>query len=111
MTGDKSRWAAFGGVGTALGAGVCCVGPPLAAAGLVGAAGVAYAVEPLRPVFLILAAGFLALAFRLAQKRAACDADVCRNERGRPRPPWLLWLATGIAIVFASLPLLLELLR
>ncbi|HEV8176406.1 MAG TPA: hypothetical protein VGP44_01835 [Gemmatimonadales bacterium] len=73
MTRDKSGWAAFGGVGAALAAGVCCIGAPLAAAGLVGASGIAYAIEPLRPVFLVLAVGFFALAFRLARRRRSLN--------------------------------------
>ena len=108
---DKSGLAALGSVGAALAAGVCCVGAPLAAAGLVGAAGVAFAVEPLRPLFLVFAAGFLAFGFRLARRRAACQVEDCSTDRGRGRVPWLLWLATGVVVVFASLPLLLELLR
>lgn len=105
MTRDKSGWAALGGVGAALAAGVCCIGAPLAAAGLVGASGVAYAIEPLRPVFLVFAAGFLAFGFRLARRRASCQAEDCSTDGVRGRAPWFLWVATGAAIVFASLPL------
>lgn len=125
-TRDKSHLAALGGVGAALAAGFCCIGAPLATAGMVGAAGIAVAIEPLRPVFLLLAAAFLMLAFRLDRKRR-CDiatqaggplamTSFSRREdvdtRSDPAASSrFLWVATALAIALASLPLWISLVR
>jgi hypothetical protein len=93
---DRSRWASCAGVGAALAAGFCCIGAPLSAAGMVGAAGLAVAIEPLRPLFLMVSAGFLVLAFWLG--RAGGSAR-------------FLWVATALAIALGSLPLWIRMLE
>lgn len=108
----SSAFAALGSAGAAIAAGVCCLGAPLAAGGMIGAAGLGFALEPLRPIFLVLAAALLALGLRLARRRGPCDADTCQP---RPDPAKrsarVLWIATGIAIVFASVPLWIDMVR
>jgi hypothetical protein len=56
---------------------------------MVGAAVLAVAIEPLRPLFLLMSAGFLVLAFRLARRGGSSR---------------VLWIATALAVALGSLP-------
>jgi mercuric ion transport protein len=108
MSGSKTVISAAGAVVAALAASACCIGPfVLAVLGLGGAASV-LALAPYRP--WLLGASFLLLgaAFYLTYRRpaAACAPDeacaVPRLRQGR----LLLWLATLVVFLAATLPLL-----
>src|SRR5574337_309396 len=105
---DKTGLALAGGVLSALAASLCCV-VPLLAVGL-GASGLtaANAFAPWRPYFLVATFGLLGLGFYLSYRASvprACDpASHCRPSLlGRWSRP-ILWLATALAIVFATFP-------
>ena len=71
-------------------ASLCCAGPLVAAAlGLGGAAGLFTRLEPLRPLFVLLAVGFLVHAFVRAYRRAPEAEAEAAGTRHRRRG--LLW--------------------
>lgn len=104
---DKTGLALVGAVIAAVTASLCCTLPLIAV--MVGVTGFAASevFAPWRPYFLGLTFGLLALGFYLTYRprREAC-------ESGGPceRPPWgswnrfVLWLATGLVILFSLFP-------
>jgi mercuric ion transport protein len=100
--------ALTGGLLAAVGASVCCV-LPLALLGLgVGGAWVANltALEPARPIFVVLAIGFLALAFRgLYLAPARCEpGDACADGSVRRRQRAIFWLASIVVVGLLAAP-------
>lgn len=96
-----------GGVGTALASALCCVGPLLAVAVGVSSAGLAARFDPLRPWFLAATAAFLLLGFWTVdrEERKACDPGrPCADPRTRRRTKIMLWIATSVAVLFATFP-------
>ncbi len=91
----------MGGVLAAVGASVCCVGPlALLALGIGGAwIGNLSALEPIRPVFIVLTAVFMAMAFRrLYLMPRACEAGTpCADPLALRRRRWLFWF-TALAV-------------
>ena len=86
-------------------ASLCCVGPFVAVAlGLGGAAALFSRLEPLRPLFVLLAVGLLVHAFVRAYRRAPAPASpegaACPAVRPPHAPRGLLW---GGAIVCVGL--------
>lgn len=104
---NRTMLAAGGGVVAAFASALCCAGPLLAVAAGISGAGIASTFEPLRPYFLAATAVLLGLGFYLLRReeRKACEPGTpCANPAVRRRMKVMLWIATVIAIVFASYP-------
>lgn len=100
-------WAAAGSVVSAIAASACCWLPLLLLAIGVSAAGVSSAFETFRPVFLGVAALLLGYAFY----RTYFRQEVCAPGSSCPVPRKgqrfnrvMLWVATGLVLVFALFP-------
>ncbi len=103
----KTVATAGAGVGAAVASALCCAGPLLAVAVGVSGAGLSSTFEPLRPYFLGATAVFLGLGFFLLHRedQKACEpGKVCAEPRVRQRVKMLLWIATGVALLFATYP-------
>ncbi len=103
----KGLATAIAGVGAAVISALCCAGPVVAVALGVSGAGLSSTFEPLRPYFLGSTALFLGGGFFLLHKeeKNACEPDkVCADPRVRKRMKTMLWIATGIAVLFATFP-------
>ncbi len=104
LTNQGRKWGLFGAILAAITASVCCVGPlVLLALGVSGAwIGNLTALEPYRPIFAVLAFGFLGFAFyRVYRKPKAeeCeDGSYCANPRTDRINKTVLWIVT-VAIV------------
>jgi mercuric ion transport protein len=80
-----------GALASALLASLCCVGPVVAVSmGLGGAVSLFSALEPLRPLFVLLAVGLLVHAFVRAYRRAPTGAEVTGTGPAHRRRS-LLW--------------------
>jgi mercuric ion transport protein len=98
---------AAGGIGTAFISALCCAGPILAVTAGVSGAGLATTFEPLRPFFLAATALFLGFGFFLVhrEEKRACEPDkVCADPGVRRRMKVMLWVATGVAVLFSTFP-------
>jgi mercuric ion transport protein len=98
---------AGGGIAAALASAVCCAGPLVAVALGVSGAGIAARFEPLRPYFLAATAVLFASGFWLLRReeRRACEpGTLCASSVARSRMRLILWLATALAVVFATFP-------
>lgn len=96
-----------GGASAALASALCCLGPILAVAAGVSGAGLATAIEPMRPYLLLATAGFLLVGFWTVdrEERKACEPGrPCAEPRVRRRMKIMLWIATGIAVAGATFP-------
>ena len=103
----KTVSAAGAGVAAAVGSALCCAGPLLAVAAGVSGAGLASTFEPLRPYLLGSSAFFLVVGFYALdrEEKKACDPDKpCADARVRRRMKIMLWVATVIAVIFATYP-------
>ena len=103
----KTLATAGAGVATAMASALCCAGPVLAVAVGVSGAGLSSTFEPLRPYFLAATAVFLGLGFLLLHRedQKACEpGKVCAEPRVRHRMKTMLWIATGVAVSFATYP-------
>ena len=91
-----------------LAASACCVGPlVLISIGLTGAwVGTLTALEPVRPIFIVLAIGLFAMAYRrLYRQRPVCDAAAsCALPDARRRQRIVFWLATIAAAALVAFP-------
>jgi mercuric ion transport protein len=73
----------------------------------VSGAGLASTFEPLRPYFLGATALLLGFGFWLLhrEERNACEpGKACSDPAVRRRKKTILWVATGVAVVFSSFP-------
>lgn len=98
---------AAGAVGAAFASALCCAGPLIAVTLGVSGAGLASTFEPLRPYFLagtglLLVVGHVGL--RREEARECEPGTTCADPTARQRRKALLWIATGVAIVFATYP-------
>ena len=103
----KTIATAAGGVGAAFTSALCCVGPLLAVTMGVSGAGLSARFEPLRPYFLIATVGLLGAGFYMLYRedQLACEPGrVCAEPKVRRRMRSLLWIATGIAVIFGTYP-------
>ena len=96
------------GIFTALGASICCVGPlGLLALGVSGAwIGSLTALEPYRPIFIVLTLAFLAIAFhRLFFARQVCAPETaCANLCTLKRQRLAFWIVAILVIGLISVP-------
>lgn len=103
----KGLLASVAGVGAAITSALCCAGPIVAVALGLSGAGLYSTFEPLRPYFLGSTALFLAGGFFLVhreEKRACEPGKMCADPKVRRRMKVVLWIATAIAVLFASFP-------
>jgi mercuric ion transport protein len=103
--------ASIAAIGAAFLASLCCVGPILFVTLGVGA-GLASQFEPLRPVFIVLTMGLLALGFYSVYGRgsavdsgASCSVESsCAAPRNRTRDKVILWIATAVVLIVLTFP-------
>lgn len=103
----KTLLVGAGGIGAAFASALCCAGPLIAVAAGVSGAGLAATFDPLRPWFLGATAAFLLLGFWMVdrEERKACEpGKPCADPRTRRRMKIMLWVATGVAVLFAMFP-------
>jgi mercuric ion transport protein len=103
MSAMNERWIAVGSLSAALAASLCCT-LPLAAAGLgLGAASLASAFQPWRPLLIIVVAALLAKGFYDAYKPLpACGEDCAPKSRRGVRIG--MWLTTAVALSLLGVP-------
>ena len=102
----KTALPSMGGVTAAAGSALCCGGPVVAASLGVSGAGLS-AFEPFRPYFLTAAAALLVFGFWQLdrEEKAACEpGKPCADPAVRKRMKVTLWVATVVAVVFATFP-------
>ena len=103
----KTISMAVGGVGAAFTSALCCAGPLLAVTAGISGAGLSARFEPLRPYFLIATAVMLGAGFYMLyrEEQMACEpGKVCADPKVRKWMRSLLWMATGIAVIFGTYP-------
>ncbi len=95
----------IGAVLTAIGASACCVLPlALGFLGL-GSVTLAASLEPFRPLFIGLTAGFLGLGFYQAYRRPKCKpGEACAVPANRRRQRIVLWVVTAISALTLGFP-------
>lgn len=103
----QGLFASLGAVGAGFLSALCCLGPLLFVAFGVGA-GLASTFEPLRPLFTVLTAGFLALGFysvygrrKMAEAKCA-PGEACSVPKSRTRDKVILWAATVLTVALWS---------
>jgi mercuric ion transport protein len=113
MDGEKQvRVARFGvaaSVVTALGASLCCIGPIVAVTFGMSSLAALAKYEPLRPIFGVVTAVLLAVAFYATYKRpAACEpGSVCETngpDRIQKINRMALWIGTAVALAVFTFP-------
>ena len=107
----NTKLALTGGVLAGIGASACCLGPLLLLGMGIGGAWIGHltALEPYRPVFIVLTAVFLALAFRklyLVPQSCAVD-DKCIADRTRHAQRILFWILAPITLGLVASPWIL----
>jgi mercuric ion transport protein len=105
----REKLAAIGSVFAAVAASICCIGPLVAVVLGVGSLAAASGLNRWRPVFLGVTFVLLALAWYLTYRKpkveGCADGGVCATRPGGKWGSVILWVATGLAIVLAALPL------
>jgi mercuric ion transport protein len=107
----NTKLALAGGVLAGIGASACCIGPVLLVSLGIGGAWIGHltALEPYRPVFIVLTAMFLGLAFRklyLVPQGCALE-DNCIADRTRHRQRILFWILAPITFGLVASPWIL----
>ena len=110
---NQARVARFGmaaSVASAFGGSVCCIGPIVAVMfGMTSLTALAK-YEPLRPIFAVVTAALLAVAFYATYRRpveAECEpGSVCETgpDRMQKINRTLVWIATFVAVVVYTFP-------
>lgn len=105
MSDKQAKAAGVGGVGAAMLASVCCIGPVVATVLGLGSAGFAAALEPWRPVFLgatVVALGFGF--FQAYRPRPKCEDGSCEKPRSVRGLRAMMWVATVLATLSLGFP-------
>ncbi len=105
----NEKFLTVGSALAAFGASLCCLGP-LVLGGLGFGAVLVSTFAPLRPYFLTLSGGLLALGFYFVYRKPgateACEGEVCApDSRARRVAKPVLWLATLAITALALFPL------
>jgi mercuric ion transport protein len=103
----KTLASAGAGVAAAFASALCCAGPVIAVAVGVSGAGLSSTFEPLRPYFLGATMVSLGFGFYLLhrEEQEACEPGrVCADPKVRRGMRVTLWIATVIAMMFATYP-------
>jgi mercuric ion transport protein len=98
---------AWGAMGTAFAASLCCIGPVLGVLVGAGATGaMASRLTPFRPLFLVATVACLGFGFYTVYRPGAdaCDAEGHCDPRANRRAKVLLWTALVVAVVFIAFP-------
>lgn len=107
-TTNSSKRTLLAGTLAAIGASACCVGPLVLLALGIGGTWISYltAMEPYRPVFLVLTLVFLGLAFRkLYLQPVVCDVDGdCATPKTRRNQRIMLWVITVLLLALVTFP-------
>src|SRR5215469_10930536 len=110
----KTKAALVGGVLAGIGASACCIGPLLLLSVGIGGVWIGHltALEPFRPLFIVLTAVLLGLAFwRLYLVPQSCvTSDDCAADRTRNVQRILFWILTPITLGLVASPWILPLL-
>lgn len=94
-----------GAVLTAMGASACCVLPLVLGFFGVGSLALAAKLEPLRPLFIGITAGFLGLGFYQAYRKPKCKpGEACAVPANRRRQRILLWVVAVISVLVLTFP-------
>jgi len=110
--GKQTRVARIGmaaSIATAFGASICCIGPIVAVMfGMTSLAALAK-YEPLRPIFGVITAALLGVAFYLTYRRPAVECEpgsVCAREPDRVQRVnrIALWIAAAVALAVFTFP-------
>ena len=107
----NSKMALTGGVLAGIGASACCVGPLLLLSMGIGGAWISHltALEPYRPVFIVLTVLFLGFAFwklYLVPQSCALD-DGCVADRTRNVQRILFWILVPVSLGLIDSPWIL----
>jgi mercuric ion transport protein len=115
-TNTAARAGLFGGAVAAIVASVCCLGPlALVTVGLGGAwLSNLTALEAYRPVFIVLALGFMGLAYRhifmAPAAQQACEPGTpCAAPATNRRYKGLFWVVSAMVLVALTFPYFLPL--
>jgi mercuric ion transport protein len=107
----NTKTTLVGGVLAGIGASACCVGPLLLLSMGIGGAWIAHltALEPYRPLFIVLTVLFLGLTFwKLYLVPHSCaTGDTCIADRTRNVQRILFWVLLPIVLVFVASPWIL----
>lgn len=104
---DSAKRILLVGLFAGLAASACCAGPLiLLMLGISGAwIGNLSALEPFRPFFIVLALGFLVVAYRRIIKKETCDSDaVCATEKGKKSQLIIFWIVAFVVLVSIAFP-------
>lgn len=109
----NAKIALTGGVMASIGASICCVGPLLLLSLGIGGAwiGNLTALEPYRPVFIVLVLLFLGLAFRkLYFVPQSCDSGAnCIADHTESAQRLIFWIVTPLLLGLIAVPWLMSL--
>ena len=109
----NTKAALVGGVLAGIGASACCVGPLVCLSLGIGGAWIGHltALEPFRPLFIVLTAMFLGMAFwRLYLVPQSCAAiDGCVADCTRNGQRILFWILGPITLALVASPWILPL--
>ena len=106
----RPRWGLIGAVVSAIAASVCCVGPlVLLALGVSGAwIGNLTALEPYRPIFMMVTLGFLGFAFYRVYWKSKAESCLpgssCANPRSDRINKAILWMITALILGLFAFP-------
>jgi mercuric ion transport protein len=102
----NSNLPIIGGVLTAIGASICCVGPfVLLALGISGAwISNLTLLEPYRPIFIIAALGLFGWAgWKVYRPVAACEpGTACATPQVRKRRQMIFWITAVLALILVT---------
>src|SRR6266700_1346552 len=98
----NAKTALVGGMLASIGASACCVGPLLLLSLGIGGAWIGNftALEPFRPVFIVLVLAFLGLAFRnlYLLDRICYSGTTCAADRTRKAQRIIFWIAAPLLL-------------
>ena len=107
---SRTKTSFIGATLAAIGATACCAGPlVLLSLGIGGAwIGNLTALEPYRPIFILLVVAFMGLAYRRLFTAAGCEpGQVCAVPAVARRQRIIFWVVLGVVTLLASSPWLL----
>lgn len=100
------KGATMGAIAAGIAASACCVGPVVFALLGIGGAGALLKLHAYQPVFIALTAALLAAGFYFSyrQKKQCASGSICATESGSRWNRIILWVATGLVILFIAFP-------
>ncbi|RXZ42218.1 mercuric transporter MerT family protein [Crenobacter cavernae] len=108
MASSNGRGSLIAGVLAAVGASLCCVGPLVLLSLGVGGAWIASltALEPYRPIFIVLTLLFLGLAFRRIYlvPQPCAPGSPCADPRTKTRQRLTFWIVSVSSLGLLAVP-------